>query len=72
MPEKSNKTVTSDALNQEPAGSKPSVSCIEAEVLHLSEADQYRFAQSLLSPPSPSPALCRAFTRRATLLDSQP
>lgn len=35
----------------------------EAEVIRLSLADQQRFAETLLSPPSPSPALKRAAAR---------
>ncbi|GHU28077.1 hypothetical protein AGMMS50256_09390 [Betaproteobacteria bacterium] len=35
----------------------------QAEVIHLSMADQQRFAEALLSPPSPSPALRRAMAR---------
>ncbi|HQV22730.1 MAG: DUF1778 domain-containing protein [Moraxellaceae bacterium] len=40
----------------------------EAEIIHLSMANQQCFAQALLSPPPPSPALERAFARRKTLL----
>lgn len=69
MPEKSSKTVCSDAPSQKQADSKFGVSSLETEILHLSVADQYRFAQALLSPPSPSPALCRAFSYRNRLLD---
>ncbi|WP_374489978.1 DUF1778 domain-containing protein [Zoogloea sp.] len=43
----------------------------QAEVLRLSRADQECFAQALLSPPRPSPALERAFTRRDKLLRSE-
>ena len=39
-----------------------------AEVIRLSLADQACFAQALLSPPQPSPALERAFSRRSKLL----
>ena len=39
-----------------------------AEVVRLSLADQECFAQALLSPPEPSPALKRAFARRSKLL----
>ncbi len=39
-----------------------------AEVIQLSMADQECFAQALLSPPEPSPALKRAFARRSKLL----
>jgi uncharacterized protein (DUF1778 family) len=43
----------------------------QAEVMRLSLADQECFAQALLSPPPPSPALERAFTRRSKLLRSE-
>jgi len=42
----------------------------QAEVIKLSLADQECFAQALLSPPKPAPALERAFTRRSKLLRS--
>jgi len=41
----------------------------QAEVLRLSLADQEVFAQALLAPAKPSPALRRAFARRRKLLD---
>jgi uncharacterized protein (DUF1778 family) len=37
----------------------------------LSLADQERFAQALLSPPKPSPALRRAIKRHDKLLRSE-
>jgi len=40
----------------------------QAEVIRLSRADQECFAQALLSPPKPAPALERAFARRSKLL----
>jgi len=40
----------------------------QASVIRLSLADQECFAQALLSPPQPSPALKRAFARRNKLL----
>ncbi|MCL2589410.1 MAG: DUF1778 domain-containing protein [Betaproteobacteria bacterium] len=40
----------------------------QAGVIRLSLADQECFAQALLSPPQPSPALERAFARRSKLL----
>ena len=40
----------------------------QAEVIRLSLADQECFAQVLLTPPQPSPALKRAFGRRSKLL----
>ena len=43
----------------------------QAEVVRMSLADQECFAQALLSPPSPSPALDRAFARRSKLLRSE-
>jgi uncharacterized protein (DUF1778 family) len=39
-----------------------------AEVIRLSLADQARFAQALLAPPPPAPALKRAFARRRKLI----
>ena len=42
----------------------------QAEVMRLSLGDQACFAQALLSPPQPSPALQRAFARRSQLLRS--
>lgn len=43
----------------------------EADVVRLSLADQECFAQTLLSPPPPSPALERAFVRRQKMLRSE-
>jgi uncharacterized protein (DUF1778 family) len=43
----------------------------QAEVIRLSLADQECFAQALLSPPKPSPALERAFDRRSKLLRAE-
>lgn len=40
----------------------------QAEIVRLSLADQEAFAQALLSPPAPTPALKRAFERRRKLL----
>jgi uncharacterized protein (DUF1778 family) len=40
----------------------------QAEIIRLSLADQACFAQALLTPSSPAPALERAFTRRRKLL----
>jgi uncharacterized protein (DUF1778 family) len=40
----------------------------QADVMRLSLADQTWFAQALLSPPKPTPALKRAFARRGKLL----
>ena len=42
----------------------------QSEVIKLSMADQECFAQALLSPPKPAPALERAYTRRSKLLHS--
>jgi uncharacterized protein (DUF1778 family) len=43
----------------------------QAEVIRLSLADQECFAQALLSPPQPAPALKRAFARRNKLLRAE-
>lgn len=43
----------------------------QAEVMRLTMADQACFAQALLSPPEPTPALERAFARRNRLLRSE-
>jgi len=43
----------------------------QAELMRLSLADQECFAQALLSPPPPSPALKRAFARRRNLLRAE-
>lgn len=43
----------------------------QAEVIRLSLADQECFAQVLLAPPPPSPALKRAFDRRSKLLRTE-
>lgn len=43
----------------------------QAEVIRLSRADQESFAQALLSPPQPAPALERAFDRRRKLLRTE-
>jgi uncharacterized protein (DUF1778 family) len=40
----------------------------QAEVIRLSMADQQCFAQALLLPPQPQPALKRAMARRKKLL----
>ena len=40
----------------------------QSEVLRLSLADQEAFAQAMLAPPAPNPALKRAFARRRKLL----
>jgi uncharacterized protein (DUF1778 family) len=42
-----------------------------AEVIRLSLANQACFAQALLSPPKPPPALERAFARRSKLLRTE-
>ena len=34
----------------------------------IAAADQLRFAQALIAPPAPTPALKRAFVRRRTLI----
>ena len=43
----------------------------QAAAIRLSVADQECFAQALLSPPTPAPALKRAFTRRRKLLHAE-
>jgi len=43
----------------------------QAEVIRLSLSDQECFAQALLSPKKPSPALKRAFARRKKLLRAE-
>ena len=43
----------------------------QGEVMRLSLADQECFAQALISPPQPAPALERAFTRRRKLLHAE-
>lgn len=40
----------------------------QAEIIRLSMGDQECFAQALLSPPQPAPALERAFARHRKLL----
>ena len=40
----------------------------ESQLLRLAAADQLRFAQALIAPPAPAPALKRAFTRRRALI----
>lgn len=43
----------------------------QAEVIRLTLADQECFAQALLAPPQPAPALKRAFARRRKLLGTE-
>ena len=43
----------------------------QAEIIRLSLADQQCFAQALLAPPQPAPALDRAFARRNKLLRAE-
>ncbi len=43
----------------------------QAEVIRLSMADQECFAQALLSPPEPTPALKRAFARHRKLVGAE-
>ena len=43
----------------------------QAEVIRLSLADQECFAQALISPPKPTPALKRALNRRNKLLRTE-
>jgi uncharacterized protein (DUF1778 family) len=42
----------------------------QADVIRLSLADQQCFAQALLNPPAPTPAMLRAFAKRDELLKS--
>ena len=41
----------------------------QAHVIRLSLADQTAFAESLLNPPEPTPALQRSFRRHHDLID---
>lgn len=41
----------------------------DAQIIRLSVEDQERFAQALLEPPAPSPALERAAQAHARLID---
>ena len=43
----------------------------QADVVRLSLANQECFAQALISPPQPAPALERAFARRNKLLRAE-
>ncbi|HJV00045.1 MAG TPA: DUF1778 domain-containing protein [Burkholderiaceae bacterium] len=43
----------------------------QAELVRLSLADQQSFAEALLSPPPPSPAMQRAIARQRKLLSSE-
>jgi len=43
----------------------------QAEVIRLSQADSQRFAEALLSPPAPTPALERALERRRRLVGGE-
>lgn len=43
----------------------------QAEVIRLSQADSRRFADALLSPPPPTPALERAFEHRRRLVAAE-
>jgi uncharacterized protein (DUF1778 family) len=43
----------------------------EADLIRLSLADQECFAQALLAPPEPAPALERALARRRSLLGGE-
>ncbi|BAP88417.1 protein of unknown function DUF1778 [Burkholderiales bacterium GJ-E10] len=43
----------------------------QAEIIRLSRADQECFAQALLSPPHPTPALESAFASRRKLLRAE-
>ncbi len=43
----------------------------QAEIIRLTLVDQECFAQAMLSPPQPTPALKRAFARRSKLLRAE-
>lgn len=43
----------------------------QTDVIRLSLADQESFAQALLAPPAPTPAMERAFARRKQLLQAE-
>ena len=43
----------------------------QADVIRLSLADQTAFADALLAPPKPTPALKRAFARRRKLIQAE-
>ncbi|MHB0888682.1 type II toxin-antitoxin system TacA family antitoxin [Acidithiobacillus sp.] len=43
----------------------------QAELIRLTLADQECFAQALLTPPAPAPALERAFARRHKLVSDE-
>ena len=43
----------------------------QAEIIRLCLADQKCFAEALLNPPEPVPALQRAFARRRKLLSAE-
>ncbi len=43
----------------------------QSEVIRLTLADQECFAQALLSPPKPAPALKRAFARHRKLVGTE-
>lgn len=43
----------------------------QAEVMRLTLADQQSFANALLAPPKPVPALKRAFARRRKLIRAE-
>lgn len=43
----------------------------ESDVIRLSLTDQECFAQALIAPPAPAPALKRAFARRKKLLRTE-
>jgi uncharacterized protein (DUF1778 family) len=43
----------------------------EAQIIRLSVEDQHAFAEAILSPPEPTPALRRAFRRHRDLIKSR-
>lgn len=61
------RTVTDFVIGTVQAAAQQVIS--QAEIMHLSLADQQAFAQALLNPPEPAAALSRAFERRNKLLN---
>ena len=43
----------------------------EAEIIHLSLADQRKIAKAILNPPAPAPALKKAFRRHRQLFGAE-
>jgi uncharacterized protein (DUF1778 family) len=51
--------------------SKILINWVQSKVIRLSLTDQKYFAQAMLIPPKPTPALKRAFVRRKKLLRTE-